>query len=67
MEDTLADKPEGKPKAEKDAVIKEAWINQAQGFGSKMSLIREAKALDPSIKTRMGIYGGTIPATRRTR
>ena len=52
MEDTLADKPEGKPKAEKDAVIKEAWINQAQGFGSKMSLIRDAKALDPSIKNK---------------
>ena len=34
----------------KNKTIKDAWQNQERGFGSKKSLLRDAKALDPSIK-----------------
>ena len=33
-------------------IIKEAaWTNQSRGFGSKKSLLRDAKQMDPEIKT----------------
>ena len=31
-------------------IIKEAWTNQSRGFGSKKSLLRDAKQMEPEIK-----------------
>ena len=38
-----------KTKEYRDKIIKEAWTDQERGFGSKNSLLRDAKQMDPVI------------------
>ena len=40
-----------KTKEYRDKIIKEAWTDQERGFGSKNSLLRDAKQMDPVITT----------------
>ena len=40
-----------KTKEYRDKIIKEAWTDQERGFGSKTSLLRDVKQMDPVITT----------------